>query len=110
MSKFLENIVGMDVNDINSATDWFKVEPYVEFMIFVERKTGTETTFETCVEISPDGEFNGGCFVEDGAHVKLQGSGYMHIKNTRAIEYLSVHCKTIEGTPATVDVYIQGFR
>ena len=110
MSNFENKITGLDVDNTTSRTDWFKVEPYVEFMIYVEKKTGTQTTFETCVEISPDGVFNGGCFVEDGIPVALQGSGYMHIKNTRAIEFLSVHCKTAEGTPATVDVYIQGFR
>ena len=100
----------LDVNDLSSATNWVEVESCKEVMVYVESKSGTNTTFKTCVEISPDGTFNGGCFRENGSDVTLQGEGYMHIHNTKAIEYLRVRCIAVEGAGAAVNVCLQGFR
>ena len=105
-----ESCNGLDVNDTEAATDWVKIESCEEVMIYIEPKSGASTVFETCVEVSPDGIFNGGCFVDEGELVKLQGSGFMHIYDTKAIEYLRVRCLTAQGAGATANIYIQGFR
>ena len=106
-----EKVEGLDVNDTNAVSSWFKVEGCEEIIIYVESMTGTSATFDVCLEISPDGTFNGGCYKDpDGTEAKVQGEGHFQCHDTVPVEYVRVHCVVAEGSAATADIYIQGFR
>lgn len=109
-----EKYEGIDVNDLSSATEWIDVQSCDEIMIYIDSATGNSEAFEVGVEISPDGVFNAGCYKELVTGVdnelKEQGVGYMHLYNSVPIEYIRISCVTIEGSPSTVNIYVQGFR
>jgi len=101
---------GVDTNLLGACTDWIDVSTCHSLAFYVENKTGDTTVCKVGLEMSPDGNFNGGYHMVDGSMALITGEGHMHFHDIDSMSFVRLCVQTVQGGLSTSDFYMQAFR
>jgi len=100
----------IDTNVVDSCTAWVDVTTCDALAFYIEGVTGNHTTHKIGLEMSPDGDFNGGYHMQDGSMELITGQGHKHLHDIESMKWVRLCVHTAEGSASTCNLYIQAFR